>query len=600
MDKEQAYKIGLAFKLGMIYARGKAHARKLTNDDAKWITVHPNGKENTGRPALLDSETGEVLGGMGGKFNGKHISAVPQHGKNEQMGAQMRVNAKSHKADLMNGQKIDFIKNKQLENNQPAENTTKVEISDPNSKKIMERLEKYKNDTFEDQRQIRNRFMLMTATPNNGTTLNIGGEKFTAERKYPGEIAKWTDSNGKEYDRNELFDKYKKAKGIKDIKQDQSDKIPNLLNNYKKALSDEWNAEEWDQNQTNSKRVLKEAGKQLEDTLQKGQTIKVGDSTITRTENGFIDSSNPNWTISGEQVIERASRYDPSFNDYKNISAKNNIYQLDPNKTYTSEDIRNAKTAEERNAIRERIGEQRKDRKVASAQNKLNSAQISANNAWENWENSRSGHVFGEPIHLENAKGRAKYKRSQKALERIDNNMQKLNEAKENLKRAEYSDNNYKVFNRSKNAELDLNDRLSGYNDQYTAIKEFEKQSKDLTHPRKRFELANKLGVDPSYLTDNGTVNAYKRQTLLRQRRSDNKRLNTIQTKNQNQANFEKGISKAIENGSVSTVLNVPNAGSWNKKIYNYRNGEKAVFINNQKIVLNDEQYKKLKEFAGK
>lgn len=122
MDKEQAYKIGLAFKLGMIYAKGKAHARKLTTDKAEWITVHPNGKENKGRPALLDSETGEVLGGMGGKFNGKHISAVPQHGKNEQMGAQMRVNAKNHKADLMNGQKIDFIKNKQLETNQPAGN----------------------------------------------------------------------------------------------------------------------------------------------------------------------------------------------------------------------------------------------------------------------------------------------------------------------------------------------------------------------------------------------------------------------------------------------------------------------------------------------
>lgn len=127
MDKEQAYKIGLAFKLGMIYARGKAHARQLTNDDAKWITVHPNGKENKGRPALLDSETGEVLGGMGGKFNGKHISAVPEHGKNEQMGAQMRVNAKNHKADLMNGQKIDFIKNNQPAGNQIA-NTTNTYI----------------------------------------------------------------------------------------------------------------------------------------------------------------------------------------------------------------------------------------------------------------------------------------------------------------------------------------------------------------------------------------------------------------------------------------------------------------------------------------
>lgn len=601
MDKEQAYKIGLAFKLGMIYARGKAHARQLTNDDAKWITVHPNGKENKGRPALLDSETGEVLGGMGGKFNGKHISAVPQHGKNEQMGAQMFVNAKNHKADLMNGQKIDFIKNKQLENNQPAENTNKVEISNPQSQNIMERLNNYKTDTLEDQRKIRFNFMVMTAIPDQGDTLTIGNEKFTVEnKKLQGDMPKWVDSNGKEYNRTELFEKYKKAKGIKDIKQDQSDKIPDLLNNYKKALSDEWNAEEWDQNQTNSKRVLKEAGKQLEDTLQKGQTVKIGDSTITRTESGFIDSDNPNMTISGEQVIKRASRYDPNFSDYKNITSKSNSFELDPNKTYSLEDVKNAKTAEERNAIRERIGEQRKDRKVASAQNKLNSAQNSANKAWENWENSRAGHVFGEPAHLENAKGRANYKRSQKALERIDNNMQKLNEAKENLERAEYSDNNYKVFNRSKNAELDLNDRLSGYNDQYSALKEFEKQSKDLTHPRKRFELANKLGLDPSYLEQNGTVNVFKRQRLLRQRRSDNKRLNNIQTRNKADATFAKNINTAKENGSVASVLNVPDASKWNNKIYSYRNGDKAVFINNQKIVLNAEQYKKLKELAGK
>lgn len=110
MNKEQAYKIGLAFKLGMIYARGKAHARQLTNDDAKWITVHPNGKENKGRPALLDSETGEVLGGMGGKFTGRHISAIKQGGKFEQPGAQMQITARNsaQKATAMNNQRIDF------------------------------------------------------------------------------------------------------------------------------------------------------------------------------------------------------------------------------------------------------------------------------------------------------------------------------------------------------------------------------------------------------------------------------------------------------------------------------------------------------------
>lgn len=135
MDKEQAYKIGLAFKLGMIYARGKAHAKltndsKLALDEPKWITVHHNGEENKGRPALLDSETGEVLGGMGGKFNGKHISAVPQHGKNEQMGAQMRVNAKNHKADLMNGQTIPFQSVNNPANTDPA-NVDNPENKDP-------------------------------------------------------------------------------------------------------------------------------------------------------------------------------------------------------------------------------------------------------------------------------------------------------------------------------------------------------------------------------------------------------------------------------------------------------------------------------------
>lgn len=137
--------LGKAFKLGMIYAQGKAHKdRKLALDDPKWITVHPNGKENKGRPALLDSETGEVLGGMGGKFNGKHISAVPEHGKNEQMGAQMFVNAKNHRADLMNGQTIPF----QSVNN-PA-NTDPANVDNPENKEIKEskknKLDKFNKD----------------------------------------------------------------------------------------------------------------------------------------------------------------------------------------------------------------------------------------------------------------------------------------------------------------------------------------------------------------------------------------------------------------------------------------------------------------------
>lgn len=60
-------------------------------DGDRWITVHPNGKENKGTPVKLDGSTGEVLAGMGGRFNGRHISSVPKRGKEEQHGAQAKI-----------------------------------------------------------------------------------------------------------------------------------------------------------------------------------------------------------------------------------------------------------------------------------------------------------------------------------------------------------------------------------------------------------------------------------------------------------------------------------------------------------------------------
>lgn len=95
----------LAFMKGFLYALGR-QKKKLAQDDAKWITVHPNGQGHKGRPALIDTASGEVLGGMGGKFNGRHISAVKRG--HEQAGAQMNVNRMNHKADMMNNQKIGF------------------------------------------------------------------------------------------------------------------------------------------------------------------------------------------------------------------------------------------------------------------------------------------------------------------------------------------------------------------------------------------------------------------------------------------------------------------------------------------------------------
>lgn len=49
----------------------------LAYDEARWITVHPNGDEHEGQPVLIDDEGGgRILGGMGGKFNGQKISEI--------------------------------------------------------------------------------------------------------------------------------------------------------------------------------------------------------------------------------------------------------------------------------------------------------------------------------------------------------------------------------------------------------------------------------------------------------------------------------------------------------------------------------------------
>ncbi len=63
----------------------------FTKDEVGWITVHPHGEGTKGQPVKIEKRTGEILGGLGGKFNGEHISALPEHGKHEQHGAQALI-----------------------------------------------------------------------------------------------------------------------------------------------------------------------------------------------------------------------------------------------------------------------------------------------------------------------------------------------------------------------------------------------------------------------------------------------------------------------------------------------------------------------------
>ena len=77
MNAERAEELGRAFALGYVYGQGVLMAQ----DEAKWITVHPNGTGANangdpikGRPLLIDDETGSILGGMGGKGKGKKLT----------------------------------------------------------------------------------------------------------------------------------------------------------------------------------------------------------------------------------------------------------------------------------------------------------------------------------------------------------------------------------------------------------------------------------------------------------------------------------------------------------------------------------------------
>lgn len=97
-----AFAQGAAFRLGSAYGKGK----KCAQDAAKWITVKPNGAESKGRPALIDDETGRVIGGMGGKFTGKHISEAKSDKKLRSERDKQRAERRKQRQSLP--EKLDF------------------------------------------------------------------------------------------------------------------------------------------------------------------------------------------------------------------------------------------------------------------------------------------------------------------------------------------------------------------------------------------------------------------------------------------------------------------------------------------------------------
>ena len=469
MDKQTAYMLGKVFKLGMIYAQGKAHKdRKLALDEAKWITVHPNGKENKGRPALLDSETGEVLGGMGGKFNGKHISAVPEHGKNEQMGAQMFVNAKNHKADLMNGQNINF---------RPKQTNTSNELLSEEARSLV--IAKNHPELNEKIKEARK---LILEQGISAGSLGVNRMPLNGLNKVEDRLAEITDSNGK------ALRGY--TKEVEKLKRQREEFLNNIQENFE---------------------IFDERKKEFIKNNQPAEnTTKV---------NSFRD------------------RLENRVNDLEN--AQKSINQSNLNKL---------RDLAKQSDVSKSIAERRK-----------------------------------EKIKVDNDKA--------------NNIIKGLNDKSKNLA------DQYRSYFRENTkdggipASWTKEDYLNRRNEFNSAIQDLENTQKQIKNEyakienqnarKKLRELAQKTEQDKRYLQ--GYVNTFNEKL------NQGEIKNTTNTRTQN-----KTLSANKDNGSVASVLNVPDASKWNNKIYKYRNGERAVFINNQKIVLNDEQYNKLKDLAGK
>lgn len=117
-----AFMRGFAFGAGVIFAdkylRMNTDANPLdaVEDDPQWITVHPNGKgvnskgeDIKGRHILIESESGEVLAGAGGKFTGHHISQMTNKGN-----------------ELPEGQHMEFVRAKQKNPNLLQQNAAKT------------------------------------------------------------------------------------------------------------------------------------------------------------------------------------------------------------------------------------------------------------------------------------------------------------------------------------------------------------------------------------------------------------------------------------------------------------------------------------------
>lgn len=637
MNKEQAYKIGLAFKLGMIYARGKAHARKLTTDKAEWITVHPNGKENKGRPALIDSTTGQVLGGMGGKFNGKHISIA---------------NSKSNKPALLNNQKMGFYDVEKEQEKTTTQYNAMQSKANLSMNEIISNSYVREDVTKGDTDQLRTTIESIENGENNTRIV-------TPKNIYEFKDNKWTDKDGNTVNKTldsvimEDFREFNKSSkyGSEEVKEKaESDtllasgrsldsKLAEKLDKKKEQAKELQKELDKSSGRTHSQRMgdttrrnkldkinneIKEIETQLKDKAKQSDNKQPAENTTKvnsfrdRLENRVNDLENAQKSINQgnlNKLRDLAKQSDVSKSIAERRKEKN---KADNDKANNIIKGLNDKSKNLANEYKKYFGEGTKDQvdiPISWTKEDLLNRKNEFNSTIQDLENTQK-QIKSEYSKMTNQNARKKLRELSQKIEQDKRYLQSyVNTFNERLNQNETNNatkNNQqsitnadfkkyhlplnqlsKIEKETDKAFLISSDFASGFDGDDIVY-----QKKSVWVPKSQVSSKNGyvFGMNPKWAKENGFTTQRSRELAKRLRLpSLENQQNSSQTRTQNKA-----LNTAKENGSVASVLNVPDASKWNNKIYNYRNGEKAVFINNQKIVLNAEQYKKLKELADK
>ena len=125
-DAKLARRCGLAFGLGNAWMQGYLWTRRRGGASDAWITVKPNGAGHKGAHVEIDGQ-GNVIHGMGGKFNGQHISSAKGH--NAKAPAQ-RAAASAHAASgqARGATKLDFTLPAKLDKTKIIQNRNRATL----------------------------------------------------------------------------------------------------------------------------------------------------------------------------------------------------------------------------------------------------------------------------------------------------------------------------------------------------------------------------------------------------------------------------------------------------------------------------------------